>query len=125
MRSARLAWKHLLQILSSLALTLAASAAYAYPLWQPDTFYAAGTFVTYNSADYVALVNQTDYAATGWNPTTASLWQPVGTSTPPPSNPPPSNPPPTNPPPGGGGNCAPAWSATAVYTGGMTASLSS
>jgi len=125
MISAHFARKHGPRILSSLALALATTAANAYPLWQPDTFYTAGTFVTYNGADYVALVNQTDYAATGWNPTTASLWQPTGTSTPPPSNPPPSNPPPSNPPPNGGGNCVAAWSATGVYTGGNVASFNS
>jgi len=77
-------------------------------------------------------VNQTDYAATGWTPTLASLWQPLGTSgggttNPPPSNPPPNNPPPSNPPSGGGGGgaCAPVWSATNVYTGGAAASLNS
>src|SRR5690349_5845229 len=112
MDASRCAWKYGRRVLATLALSLAATAAYAYPLWQADTFYSAGTIVTYNGADYMALVNQTDYAATGWNPTTASLWQPLGASPPPPGNPPPTNPPPTNPPPsGGGGNCAPVWSA--------------
>jgi chitinase len=125
MNASRRAWIHGRRVLSILVLSLAASAAYAYPLWQADTFYAAGTIVTYNGADYMALVNQTDYAATGWNPTTASLWQPLGASSPPPTNPPPTNPPPSPPPTGGSGNCAPVWSATQVYTGGNTASLDS
>lgn len=124
MNASRRAWKHGRRFLSALVLTLAATAAYAYPAWQPDVFYAAGTVVTYNGADYVALVNQTDWSGTGWNPTIASLWQPLGTSSPPPSNPPPTNPPPTNPPPSSG-NCAPVWNATQVYTGGNVASFNS
>src|SRR5512139_3051775 len=79
MSSSRRARKHR-SILSALALSIAASAAYAYPAWQADTYYAAGTIVTYNGTDYMALVNQTDYAATGWNPTLASLWQVIGAS---------------------------------------------
>jgi chitinase len=46
--------------------------------WAPDTYYAAGTIVSYNGSDYQALVNQTDYSSTGWNPTTTSLWTLVG-----------------------------------------------
>jgi len=123
-------------ILSALALSMAASAAYAYPAWQPDTFYTAGTIVTYNGTDYMAVVNQTDYAATGWTPTLASLWQAIGTSGGGTTSPPPSNPPPSsgggggsgsggggNS--GGGGACATAWTATNVYTGGSTASAGS
>src|SRR5262245_9384150 len=117
MSSSRRAWKRF----SALALSIAASAAYAYPAWQADTYYAAGTIVTYNGADYMALVNQTDYVATGWTPAPASLWQPLGTSGGDTTSPPPSNPPPSNPPPssggggsGGGGTCAPAWSAASV-----------
>jgi chitinase len=83
--TSRRAWKRF----SALALSMAASAAYAYPAWQADTFYAAGTIVTYNGADYMALVNQTDYGATGWTPTLASLWQPLGTSGGGTTNPPP------------------------------------
>ena len=114
--------------LSLTAFALLASTAEAYPAWQPDVYYTAGTIVSYSGGDYMATVNQTDYAATGWNPTLASLWQPLGTSgggttTPPPSNPPPSNPPPSSPPPSG--TCATVWSASAVYNGGDTASLNS
>jgi len=139
MSTSRRAWKHR-PVLSALALSLAASTAFAYPAWQPDTFYVAGTIVTYNGTDYMAVVNQTDYVATGWNPTLASLWQAIGAT-------------------GGGGSsgggtgsdgsggssggggagsggtgggsnggsaggaCASAWSATNVYTGGATASV--
>ncbi len=87
------------KFLSALVLTAAAGAAQAYPAWQPDVYYTAGTIVSYNGADYMALVNQTDYTGTGWNPLLASLWQPIGNTTPPPGNPnPPSNPqPPANP----------------------------
>ncbi|MEW6340514.1 MAG: glycosyl hydrolase [Paraburkholderia sp.] len=46
--------------------------------WAPDTYYAAGTIVSYNGGDYQALVNQTDYSSAGWNPTTATLWALVG-----------------------------------------------
>ena len=48
--------------------------------WAPDVFYTAGTVVSYNGANYVALVNQTDYTGTGWNPTIGSLWSPTGAS---------------------------------------------
>ncbi|WP_407853559.1 carbohydrate-binding protein [Burkholderia gladioli] len=60
--------------------TAAPHAAMAAAAWAPDTFYAAGTIVTYNGSDYQALVNQTDYTGTGWNPTVASLWTPVSGS---------------------------------------------
>lgn len=60
--------------------TAAPHAAMAAAAWAPDTFYAASTIVTYNGSDYQALVNQTDYTGTGWNPTVASLWTPVSGS---------------------------------------------
>ena len=115
------------------ALCAVGSAQAAVSAWMPDVYYTAGTVVSYNGQNYSALVNQTDYSATGWNPTTASLWTPVGAAS------------------GGGGStgggstgggstgggstgggttgggstggtCAAAWSATQVYTGGNTAS---
>jgi hypothetical protein len=46
-----------------------------YPFWQPNTLYTAGDVVSYNGFDYKALVNQTDYAGTGQNPTVATLWK--------------------------------------------------
>ena len=100
--SSRRAWRRL----SAVALSVVASAAYAYPAWQPDTFYAAGPIVTYNGTDYTARVNQTDYGTTGLTPTLASLWQSIGTSGG-----------------GAGGACATAWTATNVYTGGSAASV--
>ncbi|WP_035058326.1 DUF5010 domain-containing protein [Andreprevotia chitinilytica] len=63
------------------AMLLCAAYAYAaYPAWQPDTYYAAGSVVSYNGRDYKAIVNQTDYSSTGWNPTVSSLWQDLGAS---------------------------------------------
>ncbi|WP_084186961.1 glycoside hydrolase family 19 protein [Andreprevotia chitinilytica] len=62
------------------AALLAVHAYAAYPAWQPDVFYAAGTIVSYNGHDYKSLVSQTDYASSGWNPTTASLWSDLGVS---------------------------------------------
>ncbi|PTT76187.1 hypothetical protein DBR42_27275, partial [Pelomonas sp. HMWF004] len=53
------------------ALVLADPAfAQSYPAWAADTYYTAGTVVTYNGRLYRATVNQTDYASTGWNPST-------------------------------------------------------
>ncbi|WP_051711589.1 carbohydrate-binding protein [Andreprevotia chitinilytica] len=57
-----------------------AAPALAATAWQADTYYVAGTVVAYNRHDYKALVNQTDYATTGWNPTNASLWTDLGPS---------------------------------------------
>ncbi len=61
-----------------LMLGLSSERASAASAWAPDTYYAAGTVVSYNGNDYQALVSQTDYSSTGWNPTTASLWTLVG-----------------------------------------------
>lgn len=58
--------------------TLGVSAIAASPAWKPDTFYRAGDLVTYGGKTYRAILNQVDYTATGWNPTTTSLWTPVG-----------------------------------------------
>jgi chitodextrinase len=97
-------------------------------VWMPDVFYTAGTVVSYNGQDYVALVNQTDYTGTGWNPTVGSLWSPTGTSSGGGTTTPPSGGGGTTTPPAGGGGattggtCATAWSAAQVYTGGNQAS---
>src|SRR5271154_6551742 len=61
--------------------------------WVSGGSYAAGEVVTYNGATYTALVTQTDYVGTGWNPTIASLFTPGGScsgGTSPPPPPPPS-----------------------------------
>ena len=63
---------------ASLLFGMSSGQAFAASAWAPDTYYAAGTIVSYNGNDYQALVNQTDYSSTGWNPTTASLWTLVG-----------------------------------------------
>jgi len=62
------------------ALCAVGSAEAAVSAWAPDVYYTAGTVVSYNGQNYSALVNQTDYSGTGWNPTTASLWTAVGAS---------------------------------------------
>jgi chitinase len=109
---------------------LGAGSAFAAPAWQPDVYYTAGTQVSYNGATYSALVNQTDYSATGWNPTTASLWTLVSGSSTGSSGSGSTGSGSTGTGSSGSGgatsgSCAAAWSATAVYTGGMTASENS
>ncbi|WP_434113378.1 carbohydrate-binding protein [Paraburkholderia caffeinilytica] len=86
--------------------------AQAYPAWGPDTDYSAGTIVTYNGQNYQAILNQTDYSSSGWNPTMSSLWTPVGasssgggTST---TSPPTST--------GLSGSCPANWCASTAYT---------
>ncbi|WP_035058413.1 carbohydrate-binding protein [Andreprevotia chitinilytica] len=62
--------------------SLAAAPAFAsYPAWQPDVYYTAGTIVLYGGHDYKALVSQTDYSGTGWNPTVTTLWTDLGADT--------------------------------------------
>jgi chitinase len=92
--------------------------AQSHSAWAPDTFYAAGTIVSYNGRLYRATVSQTDYAATGWNPTVASLWTDIGAATgnPPPAPPPPAPTPPPPPPSPVGGT---TWDANTAYTSGM------
>ncbi|WP_373278340.1 carbohydrate-binding protein, partial [Andreprevotia chitinilytica] len=69
------------KLLASLLFVACSMTAYAaYPAWQADVYYTAGTVVSYNGHDYKALVNQTDYTSTGWNPTNASLWTDLGVS---------------------------------------------
>ncbi|KAF0813752.1 putative bifunctional chitinase/lysozyme [Andreprevotia sp. IGB-42] len=108
--------------LAALPALFAASFSFAYPAWQPDTPYTAGTIVYYNGRDYKALVNQTDYTGTGWNPTVASLWQDLGPDTgggnPTPTPTPRPNATPTPTPVSGGAGCYPAWSASTAYSGG-------
>lgn len=119
-----------LAAISATAFALGAAAtgalAQTYPAWAPDTYYTAGTVVTYNGRLYRATVNQTDYASTGWNPTNTSLWTDIGTTTGPSPAPAPSpTPPPTpapSPAPAPSGNCAPVWVAATAYGGGAIAS---
>jgi len=108
------------------------AAAQSYSAWAPDVYYAAGTVVSYNGHLYRALVNQTDYASTGWNPTNAALWTDLGTvngTAPAPSptpspTPAPSPSPSPSPAPAPSGSCAPVWSSSKVYNGGDIASVS-
>ncbi|SMC24375.1 Carbohydrate binding domain-containing protein [Andreprevotia lacus DSM 23236] len=130
--------------LALLPALFAAHAAHAasYPAWQADTYYAAGTIVYYSGHDYKALVSQTDYASTGWNPTNASLWTDLGadtgsatptpapTATPKPTatpipvtgTPTPTTKPTVTPTPVSGGCTAAAWNSSTAYNGGAQVS---
>src|SRR5580704_11547877 len=87
-----------MRLWSALALSLIAGLLGAHPVraatcvaWVSGGSYTAGEVVTYNGATYTALVAQTDYDGTGWNPTIASLFSPGGScsgGTPPPPPPP-------------------------------------
>jgi chitinase len=100
----------------------AAAVVCSFPAWAEGQTYTVGTRVTYSNRGYEALQTHTAHPGTNWNPaSTPSLWKDLGAcdGTPTPTTPPPtSGPPPTSPPPGGGGNCAPPWVSTQVYTGG-------
>jgi chitinase len=87
-----------MRIWCALALSLIGGLLDAHPVraatcvaWVSGGTYTAGEVVTYNGATYTALVTQTDYAGTGWNPTIASLFSPGGScsggSSPPPPPP--------------------------------------
>src|SRR6185295_15908961 len=90
------------------------------PVWQPNTAYAVGARVTFSGAQYQCI--QAHTSQVGWEPRNVpALRQLVSGSTPPPPLPPP---PPSPPPPTPPGSCsAAAWSATQIYTSGMTASV--
>src|SRR5438552_11902343 len=87
-----------MRVWGALALSLIAGLLSAHPVraatcvaWVPGGSYTAGEVVTYNGATYTALVTQTDYDGTGWNPTIASLFSPGGScsgGSPPPPPPP-------------------------------------
>ena len=110
--------------------------------WQVDTYYAAGTVVSHEGRLYRALVNQVNWAATGWNPNTTALWTPVSgsatassstptvstvtstTSTSTATSPTPSTPSNTgSAASGASGACATPWSSTSIYTGGNLVSI--
>ena len=95
------------------------------PAWQSGGSYYAGEIVYYGGAYYTSLINQTDYAGTGWNPTVATLFSPgASCGTPPPypiSGPGPApipTPAPTPLPTPAPGSCPPEWSSTVAYTAG-------
>jgi chitodextrinase len=97
-------------ILLAPLLPVAASA--GSPSWQPNTSYAVGALVVYDGVEYRCI--QAHTSQVGWEPAnTPALWPPVsggGVTTLPSHDG------------GGGGGCAAPWSASQVYTGGMTAS---
>jgi chitinase len=106
------------------------------PAWQENVYYPAGTVVSYNGDNYTALVNQTDYSGTGYNPTVNTLWQNDGSCgsggpspSPSPSGSPSHSPSPSpspstkpSPTPSPSGNCYPAWNASTAYNGGAQVS---
>ncbi|WP_159669425.1 carbohydrate-binding protein [Andreprevotia sp. IGB-42] len=125
-----------------LALLIAAHTYAAYPAWQADVYYTAGTVVSFNGHDYRALVNQTDYASTGWNPANTSLWSGLGASngsvptavptsgptlrptTAPVPTPIPTARPTAAPTPLPGSDCNAAWNGATAYNGGARVSYS-
>ncbi|HEY2498403.1 MAG TPA: carbohydrate-binding protein [Candidatus Angelobacter sp.] len=98
------------------------------PAWAPNTAYAVGALVTYQSVEYKCL--QAHTSQVGWEPPNVpALWQPVsGSPTPTPTPVPTATPTPTpaptpTPTPGGTGGCSPTWVASQVYVAGNKASL--
>ncbi len=95
------------------------------PIWTSGGTYTEGEVVLYNSALYTALINQTDYAGTGWNPTVPTLFSPGGScgATPPPfggpGSPIPTPVPTPLPTPTPVAGCPPAWNSTTAYTAGQ------
>jgi predicted chitinase len=86
--------------------------------WVSGGTYTAGEVVTYNGSTYTALVNQTDYAGAGWNPTVGSLYQAGGTCSGAPSPTPTPTPTPTpipTPTPSPGGCTYSTWTYGADY----------
>ncbi len=71
--------------------------------WQTGGTYFPGEVVAYNGAYYTALVQQTDYAGTGWNPTVPTLYSPGAACGFPPSPSPAPVP------------CPATWAATTLY----------
>jgi hypothetical protein len=110
-----------------LCLTSARSFSQTIPNWAPNTAYAVGALVMYQSVEYKCI--QAHTSQVGWEPPNVpALWGKVsGTPTPTPTptttpTPTPTPAPTPTPPPGGGG-CAPVWLSTQVYTAGNKASL--
>ncbi|GAB3162892.1 chitinase [Microbispora hainanensis] len=57
----------------------APGAVLAYAAWAPNTWYAAGSRVTYNGTDYECIQGHT--SLTGWEPPIVpALWKPIGSS---------------------------------------------
>src|SRR3989441_13001872 len=118
-----------------LCLTSVASFSQTIPNWAPNTAYAVGALVMYNNVEYKCIQGHTSQV--GWEPPNVpALWQPVSgspgptptptptpTATPTPPKPTPTPTPKPTPTPTPGPGCFATWSASQVYTGGMTASL--
>jgi chitinase len=103
-----------------LCLTSVASYSQTIPNWAPNTAYAVGALVMYQSIEYKCI--QAHTSQVGWEPPNVpALWSPVsGAPTPTPTptatpTPTPTATPTPTPPPGGGGSCAPAWNSTLAY----------
>jgi chitinase len=103
-----------------LCLTSARSFSQTIPNWAPNTAYAVGALVMYQSVEYKCI--QAHTSQVGWEPPNVpALWGPVSGSpspTPTPTATPTPAPTPTptpTPPPGGGGTCAPAWNSSLAY----------
>jgi len=104
-----------------LCLTSATLFSQTIPNWAPNTAYAVGALVMYQSIEYKCI--QAHTSQVGWEPPNVpALWGKVsGTPTPTPTPTPTATPTPTptatptpTPPPGGGG-CAPAWNSSLAY----------
>jgi hypothetical protein len=99
-----------------------AAPAQTVPNWAPNTAYAVGALVIYQSVEYKCL--QAHTSQVGWEPPNVpALWQRLsGTPTPTPTPTATPTPVPT-PSPVGSGGCSPTWVASQIYTAGNKASL--
>ena len=93
------------------------------PNWAPNTAYAIGALVMFQSVEYKCI--QAHTSQVGWEPPNVpALWQPVsGSPTPTPAPTATPTPTPTPTPPPGTGGCSPVWVASQIYTAGNKASL--
>src|SRR5438105_10681494 len=122
--------KRLLPVLLCMGIVLCTALpapAQTVPAWQPNTAYAAGALVMFNSVEYKCI--QAHTSQVGWEPPNVpALWQPVsGTPAPSPTPTPTPTPAPTptptpTPPPSGGGTCVAAWNSTLAYCNTATTS---
>src|SRR5258708_3217306 len=103
-----------------------AASAQTVPNWAPNTAYSIGALVMFNGQEFKCI--QAHTSQVGWEPPNVpALWQPVSgtpspTPTPAPTPTPTPKPTPT-PAPTPSGGCFSPWSATQIYTAGMTAHL--
>jgi chitodextrinase len=107
-------------MLVSLVMVIPASAANR-GAWAPNTAYAVGDTVTYNGSTYQCLQAHTSIVS--WEPPNVpALWKLVASG---PTATTGSGNPTATTSSGGGGTCWPAWSSTAIYTGGAQVSRNS